>query len=80
MGHHAVVYHRLAALRLSHLPSQIFDWIERDLAGVDPASVAAIVTPDYAVLASRLAIAEMVRRRPAARPLLKDEKGKLFLL
>jgi hypothetical protein len=63
------VLYRLAALRLNHLPIQILAWIEHDLAGVDPASIAAILTPDYAVLASHSAITEMVSRRPAARAL-----------
>jgi hypothetical protein len=61
MGHHAVISTRLAALRLNHLPPVILDWIFRDLEGIDDASIAAILTSDYAVLATRQAIEEMVR-------------------
>ena len=61
---HATISDRLAALRLSHLPQPILDWIFRDLEGIDDASVEAILTPDYAVLATCQAIDELVRRRP----------------
>jgi hypothetical protein len=57
----------LAELRLNHLPTVILNWIFQDLEGLDEASVQAILTLDYAVMATRCAIDELVRRRPAAR-------------
>jgi hypothetical protein len=59
------ILRRLAKLRLSHLPHIIRDWIFQDLEGLDPASVEAILTPEYAVLATSRAIEEMVEQRPA---------------
>ena len=74
----SLIKNRLIALRLDHLPPQILAWIDRDLEGMDDPSLLAILTPKYAVLATRCAIAEMVRRRPAARAPEGDERGRLF--
>jgi hypothetical protein len=52
---------RLAGLQLNHLPHQILSWIERDLEGMDEPSMLAILTPEYAIEATRCAIREMAR-------------------
>lgn len=59
MSTYSLVHRRLVALQLEHLPPQVIIWIERDLAGVHPHSLEAILNQAYVVRAIRAAIRQI---------------------